>query len=206
MLSQWIKQTGSDQLIVIFGGWALGAAPFQHLAGPQDVLFVDDFRDLSPLPDLGKYAERTAVAFSFGVAAFCHWQAQNAFHFHRKTAISGSPTPIDRKHGIPPVIFDKTHDGLSADSFQQFLGHCYNSNQPNLNIDVQARKAELAAVKSRGPAPAAAFDKIWVSTEDRIFPATNLRRAWADQSAKIQEIDAPHVPFAQWDKWDEVVT
>lgn len=205
MQARWLKQSSASEVIVVFGGWALGTAPFLHLAGQQDVLFVDDYRETAPLPDLSNYEHRTAVAYSFGVAAFCHWQDQFAQQFHRKIAINGSPSPVDRKLGIPPIIFDKTHDGLTTDSFQQFLGHCYNADQPHLDINVDARKAELAVVKSRGPTSAPQFDKIWISTADRIFPAANLRRAWAAQAANIQELGAPHVPFAHWDSWNEVI-
>ncbi len=203
MQTKWLKQSDADEIIVIFGGWALGPAPFAHLTGPQDVLFVDDFRSLAPLPDLSHYHRITVVAYSFGVTAFCHWRAAHDLKIDHCVAINGSPAPIDRKQGIPPVIFQRTHNGLTQDSYQDFRTLCFGAAQPEQIIDVDACKEELAAVQSRGPAAAAPFDKVILSTQDRIFPIANLRRAWADH-API-EIEAPHVPFQKWTSWDEVL-
>lgn len=203
MQTEWLKQTDAEEIIVIFGGWALGPAPFAHLSGPQDVLFADDFRSLASLPDLGQYQRISVAAYSFGVAAFCHWHAAHNLKIDHAVAINGSPAPIDRKQGIPPVIFQRTHDGLTQDSYQGFRTLCFGAAQPEQIIDVEARKAELAAVQSRGPARAYPFDKVILSTQDRIFPIANLRRAWADHSPL--EIDAPHVPFDRWTTWAEVL-
>ncbi|GAA6209999.1 DUF452 family protein [Cognatishimia sp. WU-CL00825] len=206
MQTSWLKNNKAETLIVIFGGWALGEKPFLHLSGDADLLFVQDFRTFSALPDLSGYTHKTLVAFSLGVACFGHWQAQFPTEFTRKIAISGSLHPVDRKRGIPPLVFDKTHDGLSAASYQEFRTHCYNAAQPHQDIDLMARQAELAAVKQRGPAPDPAFDRIFISAQDRIFPIANLRRAWGEHTSKIRLIEAPHVPFAQWQTWTEVCT
>ncbi len=206
MQTRWLRHSGASDLIVLFGGWALGAAPFEHLAGDQDVLFVDDFRDLGELPDLSAYAHKAAVTYSFGVAAFCHFSQRTNIEFNRRVAVNGSHAPVDRKLGIPPVIFDKTADTLSDVNFQSFLALCHGSEQPHQSIEVAARQEELWKVKERGSALAPAFDRIWISTADRIFPTANLKRAWADQANVITEIDAPHVPFALWSNWSEVLS
>lgn len=205
MQSVWLKHNGHSDLIVIFGGWALGAEMFRHLAGPGDVLFVDDYRDLDGLPDLSNYQHRTAVAYSFGVAAFAHLDASVRDQFDRSVAINGSPAPVDRRLGIPPVVFQKTLDGLSQASFQSFAALCYGESQPNLEFDVAARAAELATVQQRGAADCPTFDRIWISQKDRIFPPANLARAFGGQEDVIRSIDAPHVPFTAWDSWQEVV-
>lgn len=201
----WLKQNGHSDLIVIFGGWVLGAEMFRHLAGPEDVLFVDDYRDLDGLPDFSAYKHRTAVAYSFGVSAFAHLDEAVRAKFDRCIAINGSPAPVDRRKGIPPVVFQKTLDGLTEKSFQSFAALCYGESQPNQKIDIDARKAELRAVQQRGAANCPAFDRIWISQKDRIFPPANLTRAFAGQEENIRSIDAPHVPFAAWDSWREVI-
>ncbi|MGH1466982.1 MAG: pimeloyl-ACP methyl esterase BioG family protein [Cognatishimia sp.] len=204
MQISWLRKNDAETLIVIFGGWALGAEPFLHLSGDADLLFVQDFRSFTALPDLSGYTTKTLVAYSLGVASFGHWQAQFSADFTRKIAVNGSLYPVDRKRGIPPAVFDKTNDGLSTASYQEFRSHCYNAAQPAQDIDVTARQAELAAVKQRGAAPEVHFDRIWISTRDRIFPAPNLRRAWSGQTDVVRETSAPHVPFTQWQSWAEV--
>lgn len=205
MESVWLKHNGHSDLIVVFGGWALGSEMFGHLSGPQDVLFVDDYRDLDGLPDLAAYQNRAAVAYSFGVSAFAHLGPAERAQFDRTVAINGSPSPVDRRMGIPPVVYQKTLNGMSQENFQSFAALCYGEKQPDIAIDVAARTEELADVQQRGPAACPTFDRIWISQKDRIFPPANLARAFGGQEDVIRSIDAPHVPFSAWDSWQEVI-
>lgn len=203
----WLRRSGSDHLIVVFGGWALGSAPFRHLDGPQDVLLAEDYRNLdAALPaEAESYDRRDLIAFSFGVAAFGHWRAQQGESFARRVAVNGTLAPVDRRTGIPPVVMQKTTDTMSVETFQGFLARCHDIPQPDTRIDVAARKDELECVASRGPAPDTRFDRIWISGNDRIFPPANQCRAWAAQVDGIRRIDAPHVPFHRWENWSEVL-
>lgn len=207
MQVEWLQHSGSaDEVIVVFGGWALGPAPFAHLQGPQDVLFVQDYRDLSTtLPDLSGYAQVTLIAYSFGVASYAHWQANNPDLFDTKIAVNGTLTPVNRATGIPPVAMKKTIETLSVQAYELFLMRCFGAKQESTQIDVDARKAELMAIGERGDAPTLRFDHIWISTIDKIMPAGNQLRAWQEQTDRVIQIDSPHVPFARWSTWDEVI-
>ncbi|MCX8509610.1 MAG: DUF452 family protein [Rhodobacteraceae bacterium] len=204
----WLKRTeGARRIIVFFGGWAIGPAPLAHLTGPEDVLFADDYRDLAAnLPNLSAYDHRALIAFSFGVGAFGHWQAGRGLSFDRRVAINGSLSPIDTRTGIPPRTFQRTLDGLTPDSFQSFLALCSGDAPPPAQLfDLPARRDELIATATRGPAPACPWDRIWISSTDRIFPPANLARAWEDQPDRIRHLDAPHLPFAQFQSWQEIL-
>lgn len=208
MQSRWLKRTnGARRVIVFFGGWAIGPAPLAHLTGPEDVLFIDDYRDLdTDLPDLSAYDHRALIAFSFGISAFGHWQAGRANAFDHRVAINGSLSPIDARTGIPPRTFQRTLDGLTPASFQSFLALCYgDETPPPQTFDLPARRAELIATSARGPAPACPWDRIWISSTDRIFPPANLERAWQDQPDRIRRLDAPHLPFAHFQSWQEIL-
>lgn len=205
MQHQWLKRTPeASQVIVIFGGWAIGAEAFAHLKTTADILYVSDYRDLAAdLPEVQHYETRVLVAWSFGVASYCHWQQGRVDIFDRKIALNGSMTPIDRLSGILPRNMQKTIDTLSFESFQIFLTRCYGQEQPHQPIDVSARKAELIAVQTRDYTNAAQnWDKIWISRHDKIFPLTNMQRAWPQ---RLNVLDGPHVPFAAWTSWDEVI-
>ncbi len=207
MRFDWLhRDRASPAVIVVFGGWAIGPQVLAHLAGGQDVLFASDYRDLDAfLPDLSGYAQRALVAWSFGVAAYGHWQAGLCPRFDRCVAINGSLTPVHGKTGIPPRIFRQTVEELSPASFQSFLDLCFDAPQPAQPFDTSARRAELLAVERRGDAPGCHWDRIWISDRDRIFPPQNLDRAWAAQPGAIRRINAPHVPFAQWSDWSGVL-
>ena len=202
----WLKQSNdATHVIVVFGGWAIGSDALSSLKGTCDVLFISDYSDLNyTLPDLSAYSMRTLVAWSFGIASYCHWQRGKADVFDRKIAINGSMTPIDRENGIPPLVMQKTIDTLSHDSFQIFLMRAFNAKVPEQAINVSARKGELIAVLERGDAPPQTWDRIWLSRKDRIFPFANMERAWAQQNDVVKTIDGPHVPFGAWKHWDEV--
>ncbi len=206
MNHRWIRRTdGAETVVIVFGGWAVGWAPFAHLEGPEDVLFVEDYRDLDhDLPDLSGYAQRWLLAYSLGVASFAHWVPDRALEFDRTLAVCGSLTPVDRRLGIPPQVYQATQDGLTQESFQAFLTLCFGTHQPKQQIDVKSRQDELAAIANRGLAPGYVFDQILIAERDRIWPASNLARAWVEQVEKVARIDAPHVLFDRWSRWKDL--
>lgn len=202
MRSTWLQRGGADDLIVVFGGWALGAAPFAALTGLQDVLFVEDWRELGTLPDLSGYARRSLLAFSFGVGAVGHWIADYGDPFDRKIAVNGTLAPADANHGIPPEMVEATAAGLSEASFARFCRRAGMDGAPQ--IDIAERQAELRAVIQRGRAPDVRFDRIWLSKRDRIMPPAAMEAAWANQQERVEWTDAPHMPFADrptWEAW-----
>ncbi len=206
MQVRWLKKSGAEDVIVVFGGWALGDHPYQDLAGSCDVLLVDDYRDLdAELPSLDRYRTRSLVAFSLGVAGYGHWCIGRTDPFARKVAVNGSLTPVHPSTGIPPRVFELTRRTLNVNSFQAFVTRCYGPRQADFAIECDARKDELAQIAARGEAPEVTFDRIWIGRNDKIFAPANLNRAWQSQQAVIREIDAPHVAFAKWSKWQEVL-
>lgn len=198
---EWLQQTGSPDVIVVFGGWALGPSPFAALEGSQDVLFVEDWRDLDvDLPDLSAYQRRFLIAFSFGVAAAGHWLAAHALSFDRKVAVNGTLEPVSSDYGISPDMVEATAAGLNATSFAGFCRRAGVKSAPK--IDVDARQEELRSVARRGATPKTQFDKVWLSRKDRIFPAASFEAAWADAPVSWLP-DAPHAPFAAMPTWQD---
>jgi len=198
--------TGQNtEVIVVFSGWAVATDVFDHLTGDYDILIADDYRDLAAeLPDLSGYDRISLVAWSFGVVSYAHWQQGRSDPFDRKVAINGTLTPVNRTMGVPPVAMDKTRKTLSADAYQLFLARVFNARRPRGEIDVSARRDELSAIEARGDAPAMPFDRVWISTADKIFPAANQIRAWPADVTR--QIAAPHAPFATFASWPEILS
>ncbi|NVK16745.1 MAG: DUF452 family protein [Rhodobacteraceae bacterium] len=200
---RWLKQNQAAEAIVVFGGWAVGPEVFWHLDGEQDILFASEYSDLdAELPDLSGYERISLLAWSFGVAAYAHWQQGRPDPFQRKAAVNGSLQPVSRGAGIPPAVFRRTVETLSADSYQQFLGRVFGAPQDAEALDVEARRAELLAVERRGDAPQVRFSRVWICSGDKIFPPANLARAWAGQN--VSHLDAPHAPFDRFAQWEEL--
>ncbi|NHF72038.1 pimeloyl-ACP methyl esterase BioG family protein [Paracoccus xiamenensis] len=190
-------------MILVFGGWALGPAPFLRLSGGQDVLFVDDYRQLDdPLTELRAFDHITLVAFSFGVAAAAHWMSMTGTRPARSVAISGTLFPADPERGIAPDIIRATAEGLSAASFAKF---CLRAGlgSPAPDLDIESARTELLSVLDRGPAPETAFDRIWIPQKDRIIPTAAQELAWTRQREAVCHIPGPHVPFRVGQSWAE---
>ena len=214
-----VNQAKASTVIVFFSGWGFDDSVVRHLRTDDmtDVLFVYDYRSLAePLPDLSHYQQRILIAWSFGVSAYCAWRQQQASlgkttpSLTQRVAINGSKQAVDRQYGIAEVVMQKTIDTLSQESFQHFAARCYNlkpaENSQHYCIDVVAAKAELIAVQQRQYHPSdETWQKIWISRQDKIFSYRNLSRAWADWPQQITVIDAPHVPFAHWQTWHELL-
>ncbi|WP_170330611.1 pimeloyl-ACP methyl esterase BioG family protein [Ruegeria arenilitoris] len=203
MKQQWLSRSGTQEVLLVFGGWALGPGPFEDLSGDSDVLFVDDYSRLDdPLSDLAQYDRVTLIAFSFGVASSAHWLTQTGLQPDRLIAVSGTLSPADVDHGIAPDMIRATADQLSTASFAKFCRRAGLAG-PVPEIDIDAARAELHAVIERGTAPDHKFDRVWIPQRDRIIPTRAQQAAWAGQPDAVREISAPHVPFAAGQSWKE---
>ena len=204
MKSQWLQQNGADELIVVVGGWALGAAPFAHLSGSADVLLLSDYRTLDfDLETFAPYARRSLIAYSFGVAGAGHALASTELKFDHNVAVCGSLHPSDERFGIPPERVRQTAENLSETSLRQFARRA-GSPAPEAS-DIPALRDELLAVIARGSAPDPGFDRLWLARADRIFPPENLEAAWRDQTDRVRWLATGHNPFAAFTDWRDLL-
>jgi len=199
----WLAQSDDPALILVFGGWALGATPFDGLTSAGNVLLVQDYANLdSDLPDLSGFNQVDLLAFSFGVASAAHWLDQEDFRPNRLVAVSGTLHPADADKGIAPDTIRATADQLSPDSFAKFCRRA-GLKTPPCNIDLRAAQVELQAVAARGSAPDPGFDRVWIPNRDRIIPTSAQEAAWAGQDQAIRRIAGSHVPFRSGQSWAE---
>lgn len=201
MNGRWLHHNAKPEAVVVFGGWAVGPACFAALPADRDVFFVDDYRSVeAELPALEGYGAVDLVAWSFGVAAFGHWNAGRPDIFRHKVALCGSLSPVDRRLGIAPRVYARTVQGLTQESYQQFQHRVFGRSLPEAHIDLDARRDELIAVEARGPAPDPGFDRVWAAEQDQIFALAAMEAAWADRDLKT--FDGPHAPFDHFTSWE----
>ncbi|MES0825061.1 pimeloyl-ACP methyl esterase BioG family protein [Ruegeria sp. SCP11] len=199
----WLSRLGTKEVLVVFGGWGLGATPFQGLVGDMDVLLVEDYTRLDdPLNDLSQFDRVNLLAFSFGVASAAHWLAQTGVRPDRLIAVSGTLSPADVTRGIAPDMIRATAENLSPASFTKFCRRAgLGGTAPE--IDIGSARAELYAVIERGTAPDTKFDRIWIPERDRIIPTQAQHAAWATQQEAVRSISGAHVPFQSGQSWEE---
>ncbi len=206
MRHRWLAREGGPELTLVFGGWALGPAPFEGLRGADDVLFLDDYRDIhDDVSETAQYDRTRILAYSFGVASAAHWLAQTSFSTVTLVAVNGTLYPADEHRGIAPETVAATADGLNEASLARFCRRAgFDQGPPTL--DIPAAQAELRSIAERGPAPATVFDRIWISTRDRIIPSAAQEAAWSDQAGAVRHILASHQPFKAGQTWQEWFT
>ncbi|MDA7965041.1 pimeloyl-ACP methyl esterase BioG family protein [Ruegeria sp.] len=206
MNRHWLSRKGTPDLILIFGGWAVGPAPFKGVEGSGDILFVDDYTRVDdPLPELAQYDRVDLIAFSFGVASAAHWLQMTDFQTHRRVAVSGTLFPADPDRGIAPEMIRATAEQLSAASFEKFCRRA-GLDDPAPKIDIAAARQELYAIIDRGPAADPGFDRIWIPQRDRVIPTKAQEAAWATHPQAVRTIPGPHIPFRNGQNWAEWLT
>ncbi|WP_298966641.1 pimeloyl-ACP methyl esterase BioG family protein [uncultured Roseibium sp.] len=203
MRLHWLRKSGSARLILAFGGWVLGPSIFRNMTGSEDVLFVEDYRQLDLDPGfIETYDEVYLLAYSFGVVSALHWLANVQWKPARLVAVNGTAYPADREKGIPPELLKAAADGLSVSSLARFTRRC-GSASPPAEFDIKAAREELHFIADRGPARELPFDRIWISTGDRIISAHAQEAGWARQRSVVRHIASFHQPFNQGQSWGD---
>ncbi|MDE7420085.1 MAG: DUF452 family protein [Muribaculaceae bacterium] len=185
MKIEFIKRGAETRLILLFAGWSTDARYYvDSVVDDWDFAVVSDYRDMSMPSIPEQYSTIYIFAYSLGVwaASKCNIKAA------AKIAICGSGIPVSDTMGIPESVFNATADFLTAESLKKFHRRMagdratLNRIEPLLpcSPDVAALKEELYAIASEKNALGAEskWDKVYIASNDRIFPVENLNRYW----------------------------
>lgn len=208
-----VKQPGNTSLILIFAGWAMDATPFQSLRlDGCDIAVVWDYRELSlDTSAFSGYSDIYLFAWSFGVYVASVVLKNSPIHPTVKIAVNGTLTPVSDHSGIPEAIFRGTLENLSPRNLEKFYRRmCADSSQaaefmsirPERDIDELREELEAIGRMSTSKINTVAttdWDRAVISSDDRIFPPANLRKAWHGLP-RIREIKAGHLP-----KWQNII-
>ena len=164
----------SPSLILCLAGWSTSPELFRHLEVPEQT----DLWIAYDYRTLG-FEETFAPYKEVHLVAWSLgvWVATRLWAGHRSfttaTALNGTPFPMHDTLGIPTAIFEGTLHHISEEGMRRFNRRMCGDKETIL------------------------------STEDKIFPATNLRNYWQGR-CPIQEIKAPHLPFYHYQSWNEL--
>lgn len=177
---------------MVFNGWSVPTPPAvtDSMLPGYDIGVVSEYDDFT-LPPVGDYDEIVVLAWSLGVHA-----AELALHdsdlpLTLTIAVNGTPMPISDTHGIPEQVFRLTAERLTEQSLVKFRRRMGASDLTRGERSIEALRNELLSF------PSEMIDFRWdravISTDDKIFPPENQRRAWSGR-AEITEIDGSHTP------------
>lgn len=198
MRTTWLHRHSSETLILFYAGWGLDDADIRHLHSDRDVLMLHDYRR-EDFDDglIAAYRHIDIIAYSMGVAVAA--RGRQSLRPRSATAICGTTTP---RLSIGADLYERTMTELCPRSFGRFLRRA-GARAPR-SADIAALRFELHQLADRSATAHPPFDQVIGCTEDRIFTRQAMEQAWRGKNA-ITWKSGPHMPFAQWQSWQEIL-
>lgn len=203
MKYKWLNQKNNLELIIFFNGWGMDENIVKHLEfDSYDVLMFYDYNSLKTdfdMANLKKYSKKYLVAWSMGVMTATLFDID----YTAKTAVNGTLYPIDDKFGIPTKIYNLTVNGFSPIGAKKFIKNMFKENceLPDIERDFENQKSELEALKHYKANTNFRYDRIILSTDDKIIPTRNQKNFWGIEP----NTNSGHAPFNHFKKWGELI-
>jgi len=203
MKYKWLNNGNNQNLIVFFNGWGMDESVVKHLNFENyDVLMFYDYNSLETNFDFASinlYSNKYLVAWSMGVMTATNFD----INYIKKIAINGTLKPIDDKFGIPKRIYNLTLKGFSPKGAEKFIKNMFleEYNLPIINRNFENQKSELEALTHYKAKENFKYDKIILSTEDKIIPTKNQIAFWNIEP----NISSGHAPFNKFKNWSELL-
>ena len=203
MRYKWLKKTDNKTLIIFFNGWGMDEAVVNHLEyGSYDVLMFYDYNSLETDFDfisLSDYSQKYLIAWSMGVMIGTLFDIK----YDKKIAINGTLKPIDDNFGIPERIYNLTLKGFSEAGAEKFIKNMFNieCKYPKIERNFEEQRTELEALTHYKSNMNFKYDKVLISSEDKIIPTKNQVAFWNIEP----NINSGHAPFNNYTKWSELL-
>lgn len=209
----------NKKLIIFFSGWGMDYKPFEHINAPVgfDLIFLYDYNSNTfDISELYNYEEKYLISWSFGVRMATIFFNENTI-FTKSIAINGTQYPINDELGIANNIFESTLFNLNKEKLIKFNRRmCYGNknaldqlseNMPERTI--LSLKKELFFLKNiffKNNNIKFVYSDVILSTNDKIFPFSNMLRYWEHQKlTKIHINNKPHYIFNEIKNWNEII-
>ncbi len=201
-ISNLIQNENSQELILVFGGFASHPSHFVHLKSNKNVVLVYDYENLDFKFDLNSFSKITLIAFSMGVCVAS--RVLKDIEFSQKIAINGTPFGIDKLKGIHPAIFAKQIKKFDLTAFKKSLfKEKENLSKDFIFKDEKSLQKELKMLFDFALEKYDEnfnWDKIYSSNNDEIFPQNALKNTFS----KLIFLNEPHFAFFHFKTWDEI--
>ncbi|HED6757826.1 TPA: DUF452 family protein [Campylobacter coli] len=201
-ISNLIQNENSQELILVFGGFASHPSHFTHLKSDKNVILVYDYENLDFKFDLNSFSKITLIAFSMGVCVAS--RVLKDIEFSQKIAINGTPFGINKLKGIHPAIFAKQIKKFDLSSFKKSLFKERENEAKNFIFkdekDLKTELEKLFEFTSKERNENFIWDKIYSSNNDEIFPQNALKNTFS----KLIFLNEPHFVFFHFKTWDEI--
>lgn len=198
MRYKWLNKKSNERLIVFFNGWGMDESVVSHLEPENyDIVMIYDYNELDfDWSEIEAYKEKYLVAWSMGVMIATNFDKG----YISKTAVNGTLKPIDNEFGIPTRIYDLTIKHLNPAKFMQNMFQV-GETLPNVGREFENQKSELSAIKGYSANEAFKYDRVILSSEDKIIPTANQVKFWGIEP----NFESGHCPFFKMSSWSELL-
>jgi len=203
MKYKWLNRKNNSKLIIFFNGWGMDENVVNHLEFEDyDVLMFYDYNSLETDFEfllLENYSEKYLIAWSMGVMTATLFDID----YTSKTAVNGTLKPINDKFGIPERIYNLTVKNFTPEGAEKFIKNMSlkGIEFPKSNREFENIKSELSALLHYESNPDFNYDRVIISSEDKIIPAKNQTAFWGTEP----NIESGHAPFNCFTKWSELL-
>ena len=229
MKYKWLNKKNNNKLIIFFNGWGMDECVVNHLLTEDyDILMFYDYNSLNTdfdFKSIDIYSQKYLIAWSMGVMIATLF---NNVNYDKKIAINGTFKPIDDNYGIPKRIYNLTLKNFSQKGAEKFIKNMFdNSFLPHpdpllkkrgesseiesefnfsnfllqLNRDFENQKSELEALTHYEANPNFKYDKVILSSNDKIIPTKNQAAFWNIKP----NVEGGHAPFFNFSKWSDLL-
>jgi len=211
MQFKYLNKKNNENIIFFFNGWGMNESPVVHLkADNYDIIMFYDYRNLDidfNIFNLEKYKNKYLVSWSMGVFT-ANFFKNILDNFDKKIAINGTGIIVSDKFGIPEKIYKLTLDYLSEASIEKFKKNMFLNGKLNPNVtitrSIEELKEELISIKNLKTKDLIKYDKVIISSEDKIIPTKNQINYWQDK-LNYEIINSTHCPFENYLSWQDIV-
>ena len=203
MKYKWLNRANNNKLIIFFNGWGMDDCVVKHLEYEDyDVLMFYDYNSLETDFDFSVitgYSQKYLLAWSMGVMIATLFDV----NYTKKIAVNGTLKPIDDNYGIPLRIYNLTVKNFSSASAEKFIKNMFlrTTEFPKINREFENIKSELQALLNYRAKQDFKYDKIILSSDDKIIPSKNQIAFWGIEP----NIVSGHAPFNCFRKWSELL-
>lgn len=201
---EWLHKSDSSRLIIIFSGWSTDASFYSHICHEGwDVAVVSGYSDMDFPKDLiTSYSTIALFAWSMGI--YVASVVMSDIDVALAVAVNGTEFPANDNYGIPLHIFDATAETLSEQNLKKFRRRMTGKKHDDIssalnacNSDIDTLRRELQFIRSHSSLHCTSpfrWDRVYVSSEDRIFPFDAQMKAWKNHSSSpdIVILEEPH--------------
>lgn len=202
-MQKYFINNKSDELILIFNGWGMDEKPFLPLVDTSDVLIISDYtvleENLIKEFDFSQYKKISLIAFSAGVM-MTNYFSEILPKIDYAVCVNGTFKTFDYELGVTAELQQEMRS-LTMDNALEFRTKLitdesqlalFNRNQPLRTLE--SSLDELRALETYKTDNKFKFDKILISTDDKIMKPENQLRFWNGHE-NIQNITGGHFPF-----------